>query len=80
MKLTKRCLAVLLCFALLFPLLPANVFAADDGVFRLDNGYIEVSVSKQYRQPMQRRISSLLPVAALRTHAGSAMCPRPTPT
>jgi len=47
MKLTKRCLAVLLCFALLFPLLPANAFAADDSVFRLDNGYIEVSVSKE---------------------------------
>ena len=43
----KRLLAFLLCFALILPLLPASVFAADDDVLKLDNGYIEVSVSKK---------------------------------
>ena len=43
----KRFLAFLLCFALILPMLPTSVFAADDDVLKLDNGYIEVSVSKK---------------------------------
>ena len=44
---SKRFLAFLLCFALIMPLLPASVFAIDGDVLKLDNGYIEVSVSKK---------------------------------
>jgi len=44
---SKRFLALILCFALILPLLPASVFAADDDVLKLDNGYIEASVSKK---------------------------------
>ena len=47
MKLPKRLLAFLLCFALILPMVPAAAFAADDDAFTLDNGYIEVSVSKK---------------------------------
>lgn len=48
MTLSKRLLSILLCFALLLPLFPAQAFAAEeDDVLTLDNGYIEVSVSKK---------------------------------
>lgn len=43
----KRFLAFLLCLALLLPIVPASVFAGDGDVLKLDNGYIEVSVSKK---------------------------------
>ena len=44
---TKRILAFLLSLALVLSFLPANVFAADGDVYKLNNGYIEVSVSKK---------------------------------
>ena len=47
MTIYKRVIALLLCVALILPILPAHVFAADDDVFKIDNGYIEVSVSKR---------------------------------
>ncbi|MBR5347730.1 MAG: hypothetical protein IK125_00660 [Lachnospiraceae bacterium] len=43
----KRFLAILLCIALILPMRPAYVSANDEDVLKLDNGYIEVSVSKK---------------------------------
>ncbi|MCR4771641.1 MAG: hypothetical protein K5855_04955 [Oscillospiraceae bacterium] len=47
MKWYLRFLACLLCLAMILPMLPAYAFAADDDVLKLDNGYIEASVSKK---------------------------------
>lgn len=46
MKSTKRFLAFLLCFAMLLPFVPADVFAVEHEAYTLDNGYIRVNVSK----------------------------------
>ena len=47
MRQLKRFLAILLSIALILPMRPAYVFAADEDVLKLSNGYIEVSVSKK---------------------------------
>lgn len=47
MKRSKRLLAFFLCIVLFLPLLPATVLAAEDEAFTLDNGFIQVSVSKR---------------------------------
>ena len=41
---SKRFLAFLLCFAMLLPLLPASVFAAEGDVLKLDNGYEQETI------------------------------------
>ena len=47
MKQLKRFLAIFLCIALILPTFPASVYAADEDVLKLSDGYIEVSVSKK---------------------------------
>ena len=47
MRNMKRFLAILLCIALILPMRPAYVSAKDEDVLKLNNGYIEVSVSKK---------------------------------
>ncbi len=47
MKLSRRLLAILLSMSLVLTAVPASVFAADEDVIRMDNGYIEVCVSKK---------------------------------
>ena len=43
----KRFLAVLLCLAMLLPMVPASAFAAEHDAYSLDNGYIQVNVSRK---------------------------------
>ena len=45
MKSLKKLLSFFLCLAMLLPLLPANVFAAEPEVRSMDDGYIKVDVS-----------------------------------
>ncbi len=48
MKLAKRLLSILICFALVLPMAQLPAFAADEvETVSLDNGYIEVIVSKE---------------------------------
>ena len=45
MKLSKRLISFILCFALIVTMMPLSVFAAEDEAVTIDNGYIEASVS-----------------------------------
>ena len=47
MKRVKRLFAFLLCFALILPLLPTFALGAEEEALTIDNGYIQVSVSKK---------------------------------